>query len=96
LFHEHGFVGGKDAVKESGFDIKMLEVPVKGGSEVEDGAEGFKANGGGGSFVVVNAILLGKAFGYIADFVSNYVPRVVVFAFADKFAFKWTLSGGDV
>ena len=39
LFHEHCFIGGEDTVKKSGFDVKMLEVPIEGGSEVENGAE---------------------------------------------------------
>ena len=71
LFHEHGLIGGEDAVKESSFDIKMLEVPIKGGGKMENGTEGFKADGRGGSFVIVNAVLLGEAFGDVSDFVSN-------------------------
>ena len=73
LFHKHGFIGGEDAVKESGFDIKVLKVPIKGGSKMENGTEGFKADGGGCSFIIVNAVLLGETFGDVTDFVSNNV-----------------------
>ena len=96
LFHEHRFIGREDAVKESSFDIEMLEVPVESGSEVENGAERFKADGWGSCLVVVNAVLLGKPFGDIADFVTNDVAGVVVFAFADKFPFERALTRWDV
>lgn len=41
LFHEHGFIGREYAMEEGCFDVEVLDVPVKGGSEVENSAEGF-------------------------------------------------------
>ena len=73
----------------------MLNVPIEGGSEVKNSAEGFEADSGSGCFVVVDAKDLGEAFGNVANFISSDVSCVVAFAFADKFPFERALTTGD-
>ena len=58
--------------------------------------EGFEANCWGSSFVVVNTITLGKAFSYIANFVSHDAAGVVTFAFTHEFATEGSLTAGDI
>ena len=83
-------------MQKGSLDVKLPYVPVEGGGKVQYGAEGFKSDGGGGSLVIVNAILLSKTFCHVADFVANDFSCFVMFAFADKLAFEGSLSTWNV
>ena len=39
LFHEDGFRLGEHTVEKGGFDVKVLNIPVQGCCDVEQGAE---------------------------------------------------------
>ena len=74
-------------MKESSLDVKLLEIPVEAGSEMEDCAEGFKADSGGSRLVIVNAIMLHKSCSHIPNLVMYNLARGVTFPFANQFSF---------
>ena len=87
LFHKNGFTFGKDTMKEGGFNVKMLYVPVEDGSNVHQHTKGLKTCCGGGCFVVVNEISLCESLCDITYFVTRDVAHIITFAFTNQFPF---------
>ena len=71
-----------------------MDVPVHGGSKVEDSLKRFEAHSGRSRFVVVDAVALSKSFCNIPDFVVYNLSSVVAFALAYEFAFERALAAG--
>jgi hypothetical protein len=70
-------------VQEGSFDVKLMEIPAQGRSNVEDSPEGFETCRRHGSFVIVDTIALSIAFGNVPNLISNDVASVVTFLLAD-------------
>ena len=96
LLHKHGFILGKYAMKESGFDVELLQFPIEGGSDVQDGLNGLHVDGGGSCFIVVNPIALCKTFSDVPNLVADNLSSVIAFAFTDEFPFEGMVSARDV
>jgi hypothetical protein len=83
-------------VKKGRFYVHMLDIPVTNRSDVEEAAEGFKAGGGRGGFVVVYKVALREAFNDISYFVPGYLALIVAFSLANELALERTLTLGDL
>ena len=70
-------------MKESCFDIEMLDVPIKTCSNVHQGAERLETSSGSSHLLIVNKVALSKAFSNITNFVSGDVARIIPLPFAD-------------
>ncbi len=79
-------------MKESHFNVDVLDIPVQNGSNVKKGAEGLKAGRRSSSFVVVNEVALSKPLCDVPNLVACNVASIVTFAFAYEFALERTLS----
>jgi hypothetical protein len=95
LLHEDGLRVREDPVEKSRFDVKVLYVPIKGGSDVHQRAERLKTSGGSGRLIVVNAVALSETFDDITYFVPGDVARIIPLPLTDKLPFKGSLSTRD-
>ena len=75
-------------MKESSLDVKLLEIPVEAGGEMEDCVEGFKVDSVGSRLVIVDAITLHKSFSHIPNLVTYNLAQDIAFPFATKFPFS--------
>ena len=57
LFHERDLVRGEHTVKKSCFNIELVKIPIKGGSEMEYKAERLESSSGSGCLIVIDAVL---------------------------------------
>ena len=79
-------------MQECRLDIKVLDIPVKDGSDMEEGVDRFETSSGSSRLIVVDTVPLGEALYNISHFVTRDVALIISFAFADKFPFEGTLS----
>jgi hypothetical protein len=82
-------------MEERSFDVELPEVPIKGGSDMENCAEGLKTDCRHGGFVIVDTVTLGKSFRDVADLVPDNLTGVIALSFAYEFAFEGALATWD-
>ena len=70
-------------MKESCFDIEMLDVPIETCGNMHQGVERLETSSGSGRLLVVNKVALSKAFSNITNFVPGDVARIIPLPFAD-------------
>ena len=74
-------------MKESHFDVEMLNVPVKTGSNMHERMERFEMGCGSHCLIIVNEITLSKASSNISNFIPGDVVRIIPLLLADQFPF---------
>jgi len=99
MFHELDLILGQDPIQVSGFDIKLLGVPVTCHSDMKD-MERFEMSSRGGSAGEILTVDLFVSFSDEPNFVVHNCTTFIPFVLADEASLKylaamWHISAGN-
>jgi len=83
-------------MQEGSFDVKLPQIPVQCGSQMQDSPERFQPGGRRCCLIIVDPIVLCKTFCNVVDLIAHYFASIVTLAFAHELSPESTLASRDI